>query len=544
MSSPASSNPPSAPSPTGVDNKINTKAAGIVGIAVMCSRLLGLIREQVLSRFFGAGFAMDAFLVAFRIPNLLRDLFAEGALSTAFITVFSGKIATDGEHSAWHLANKVATLATIFMSFLTLVGIYFSPEIVSVLASGFGPEKAALTVQLTRVMFPFILMVSLAALVMGMLNARNVFGMPAMASSFFNLGSIIGGVSLGYWFDPGFGERALMGLAIGTLIGGFLQLVVQFPSLRRVGFRFNPDFRWRDSGVRQILVLMLPAVIAASAVQVNVMVNQNFASQLQDGAVSWLGYAFRLMQLPLGLFGVALGTVTLPLVSRLASLNDLTGVRSTLNKGLRLAVLLTLPSAFGLIFFSEPIISLIYQGRKFAFHDTLETAGALKFYALGLVAYSGIKVIAPAFYALGKKNLPMIVSFISIGTNYFLNRYVALELGYGHKGLAFCTSVIAIINFSILYVMMAWHLHGLRSRVALVSFIKVFLACVPVALICLAAQHWYFTDLATMKLIPKLTGVGATVVLAAIVFYATAALLRIEEMNDLLQLARRKLKRG
>lgn len=544
MSSPASSTPPSAPSPAGADHKINTRAAGIVGIAVMCSRLLGLIREQVLSRLFGAGFGMDAFLIAFRIPNLLRDLFAEGALSTAFITVFSGKIATEGDHSAWHLANKVATLATVFMSLLTLIGIYFSPQIVSVLASGFGPEKAALTVHLTRIMFPFILMVSLAALVMGMLNARNVFGMPAMASSFFNLGSIIGGVSLGYWFDPSFGERALIGLAIGTLVGGFLQLIVQFPSLRQVGFRFNPDFRWRDSGVRQILTLMLPAVIAASAVQVNVMVNQNFASQLQDGAVSWLSYAFRLMQLPLGLFGVALGTVTLPLVSRLASLNDTSGVRRTMSKGLRLAVLLTVPSACGLFFFAEPIISLIYQGRKFAFQDTLATAGALKFYALGLVAYSGIKVVAPAFYAMGKKNLPMIVSFISIGTNYFLNRYVVLELGYGHQGLAFCTSVIAIINFAILYVMMAWNLQGLQSRGTLVSFTKVLLACVPLALICLGAQHWYFAGLATMPLLPKILGVGATILVGAIAFYGTAALLRIEEMEDLLDLARRKLKRG
>src|SRR5437660_4415177 len=307
--------------------RISTRATGIVGLAILCSRVLGLIREVVFAALFGASRNMDAFLTAFRAPNMLRDLFAEGALSTAFVTTFSQRIATEGDKSAWNLASKVATLTLVFMSAVSLLGVIFAPVLIDILAPGFPAEKADLTVVLTRIMFPFILLVSLAALVMGMLNAKHVFGMPAMASSFFNLGSIIGGVALCYWLDPQpdwrhphFGERGLVGLSIATLIGGFLQLIAQFPSLRRVGFKLRPAFNWRDSGVRRMLILLGPATIAASAVQINVAVNSGFASALGDGPMTWLNIAFRLMQLPLGIFCVAVGTVTLPIVSRAVAL--------------------------------------------------------------------------------------------------------------------------------------------------------------------------------------------------------------------------------
>ena len=321
----SSPNPQSGPSvvaeevtaPDARTERLNTKAAGIIGLAVMCSRLLGLAREQVCAALFGGGGAMDAFTAAFRIPNLLRDLFAEGALSTAFVTTFSKTIARQGDGAAWRLANKVATLTVLVLGAICVAGMVFSSQLVSALAPGFDPSKAALTAQLTRIMFPFIVLVSLAALVMGMLNAKGVFGRPAMASSFFNIGSIVGGVTLGAWIDPHFGPRALIGLAIGTLIGGALQFAVQLPPLKGLGYRFQPDFQWRDAGVSAILALMGPSVIAASTTQVNVLINSMFASTLGDGAIFWLAIAFRLMQLPLGLFGVALGTVTLPLLSRL-----------------------------------------------------------------------------------------------------------------------------------------------------------------------------------------------------------------------------------
>src|ERR1700727_1192413 len=352
--------PPVAPAvaPDGRTERLNTKAAGIIGLAVMCSRLLGLARDQIFAALFGGGAAMDAFTAAFRIPNLLRDLFAEGALSTAFVTTFSKTIARGSDEDAWRLANKVATMTASVLGVLCVAGMVFSPQLVALLAPGFDPEKAALTAQLTRIMFPFILLVSLAALVMGMLNAKNRFGMPAMASSFFNIGSIVGGVVLGFWIDPHFGPRALIGLAFATVIGGGLQLAVQLPSLARLGYRFRPDIHWRDPGIKAILLLMGPAVIAASTTQVNVLVNSMFASTLGDGAIFWLAIAFRLMQLPLGLFGVALGTVTLPLLSRLVVGGHLDSFRTELAHAMRLAFLLTIPSTIGLMMLAEPIISV------------------------------------------------------------------------------------------------------------------------------------------------------------------------------------------
>jgi putative peptidoglycan lipid II flippase len=535
---------------TDAAQKLSAKAAGIVSIAVMSSRLLGLIREQVFAGLFGASVATDAFFAAFRAPNLLRDLFAEGALSTAFITTFSKKITLEGDQSAWRLANKMATLLVVFMSGITLLGIGAAPLLMDALAHGFKaiPGKFELTVMLARIMFPFILMVSLAALVMGMLNAKRVFGMPAMASTFFNLGSIIGGVVLAKIFDPHFGTKhfgtaSIVAFAVSTLIGGLLQLVVQFPALRNVGYRFRPDFMWRDEGVRQILVLMGPAVIAASAVQVNVMVNQNFASSLQNGSVSWLQYAFRLMQLPIGVFGVAIGTVTLPLVSRFASLKDLTSVRSTLARGIRLACLLTIPCAIGFWFFSEPIISLIFQRHSFGFTDMLQTSAALRFYATGLVAYSGIKVLAPAFYAIDRRNAPMVVSFISIITNYFLNQLFTFHLGYGLRGLALSTGIVAMINFMTLYVLMSRHLGGLETRFLFITLGKLGICGAALALICLASQTWWLHDLAHMAFVPKLIAVTVTISFAAAVFFTTACFLKIDEVEDVMKLVQRKMRR-
>src|SRR3977135_3082580 len=390
--------------------RVSTRATGVVGLAVLCSRVLGLIREQVFAGLFGAGRNLDAFLMAFRLPNLLRDLFAEGALSTAFITTFSQKIATEGDESAWRLANKVATLTAIFMSAVTLLGIVFAPQLVEVMTWwSWSPEKTELTILLSRIIGRFSVRVALAALAMGMLNAKNVFGAPAMASSFFNLGSIIGGVALGWWFDPHFGERSLIGLSIGTLIGGVWQLTAQFPSLRRVGYRYHPDFQWRDRGVRTVLGLMGPAVIAASAVQMNVLINSGFAARLGDGPVSWLNIAFRLMQLPLGIFGVAVATVALPLISRSAALGNKDEFRGALSHATRLVMLLPVPSAIGLIILANPIISLIYEHGRFDAFATEQTALALRCYAIGLVAYSADEVLAPAFYALDPRHLPTFV---------------------------------------------------------------------------------------------------------------------------------------
>jgi putative peptidoglycan lipid II flippase len=524
--------------------RLNTKAAGIIGVAIMCSRLLGLAREQICAALFGGGGAMDAFTAAFRIPNLLRDLFAEGALSTAFVTTFSKTVARGGDAAAWRLANKVATLTTVVLSAICLLGIAFSPQLVATLAPGFDVGKAALTVTLTRIMFPFILLVSLAALVMGVLNAKNVFGMPAMASSFFNIGSIVGGVLIGRWLDPHFGPRALTGLAIGTLIGGAMQLGVQLPRLRRLGYHYQPDFAWRDAGVNAILALMGPSVIAASTTQFNVLVNSMFASTLGDGPIFWLSIAFRLMQLPLGLFGVALGTVTLPMLSRLAVGGDMPAFRAELSRAMRLAFLLTVPSAVGLMMLAEPIISVLYQHGRFDAHQTAEAAGALRFYAIGLCGYAALKVLVNAFYALDRRKTPMLVSFAAVALNLLFNWIFTFHLGWGHRGLAFSTGCVATFNFLLLYALMRHRLKRLETRRMLAMLGKVAVASAALAAICWASRHWLLADWATQAFIGKLGSLLLTVVAGVLVFLGCGAAMRIAELNGLIDVLRRRLLRS
>ena len=538
------STPVAAPPASPRSEKLNTRAAGVVGLAVLCSRVLGLVREQVFAALFGGAALMDAFTIAFRIPNLLRDLFAEGALSTAFITVFSKTMTLEGDRSAWRLADKIATLAVIVLSAITILGIIFAPWLVSVLAPGFVGAKAELTITLTRIMYPFILLVSLAALVMGMLNARNVFGVPAMASSFFNLGSIVGGVALGWWLDPKFGARALLGMAVGTLIGGALQLLVQLPSLRRAGYRYRPDLHWRDRGVGAILRLMGPSVIAASTTQVNVLVNSIFASELGNGPTAWLSIAFRLMQLPLGIFGVALGTVATPLLARLAATGNLAAFRGELARGMRLAFLMTIPCTIGLVLLADPIISVLYQHGRFTAHQAAESAAALRLYALGLCGYAALKVLVNAFYAIDKRKTPMVVSFIAVGLNLLLNWIFTVRLGWGHRGLAFSTACIATSNFLILYALMRRHLRLLESRAMLVLFGRLTLACGALALICWAGGHFLLSGWATQALVPKLAALLLTIACGAAVFIACAAALGVAEVHEVLRALQRRLARS
>jgi putative peptidoglycan lipid II flippase len=384
------------------------------------------------------------------------------------------------------------------MSVITLLGIVFAPQLVDLLTWGsWSPDKTELTILLTRIMWPFMLMVSLAALVMGMLNAKYVFGPPAMASSYFNLGSILGGVAIGYWIDPHFGSRSLIGLAIGTLVGGAWQLIGQFPSLWKVGYRFHPDFHWRDEGVRAVLTLMGPAVIAASAVQVNVLINSGFAASLGNGPVSWLNIAFRLMQLPLGIFGVAIGTVTLPLVSKSAALGDTAEM-------------------------------------------TRQTAGALQYYATGLVAYAALKVLTPAFYAIGKRNTPMVVSFLAIGANLLLNWLFTFRLGWGHRGLAFSTGLVATINFLLLYTLMRRHTRRLETRQMLIALGKICVAGALLALICWAANYLWLDAWSDMRFFQKVAILLATIAVAGAGFFGAAFFLRISEVQDIIDVFRRR----
>jgi putative peptidoglycan lipid II flippase len=455
------------------------RSAGIVSVAVAMSRVTGLVREIVMARLFGAGFIYDAFLLGFRIPNLTRDLFAEGALSSAFVPIFTQTLAQKGKQEAARLSALVATALILIVGSVCVLGVIFSPALVDLLAEGFRqvPGKFDLAVKLTRIMFPFLLLVALAAQAMGVLNACNRFAVPALASTFFNLGSVAFGLILGFWLAPWIGIEPITGMAIGVVLGGALQLAWQMPALRREGFAFRLKADWNDSGLRKIISLMGPAILGNAAVQVNVMVNTNFASSIPgNGPVSWLGYAFRFMQLPLGLFGVAIASATLPSIARSAGANDFEEFRRTLSRSLGMVFLLTLPSSVGLVVLGHSMIGAIYQGGKFQAFDTAQTALALSCYAVGLAGYSALKVLNPAFYALHDARTPMIISLLSIAVNYVAASLLLGETSLGHAGLALSTSAVAIFGAVALFAILRARIGGIYGRNLFASIWKISLA--------------------------------------------------------------------
>lgn len=525
---------------------MSAKATWKISAAVMLSRVLGLVRDMVFNALFGLGTLMDSFIIAFRIPNLLRDLFAEGALSQAFVTTFSKRIQQSGPESAWPLAARMLTIIALGMSAISLVGIVFSPLLVDLMIAGgsttFTPEDIALTVKLTRIMWPFMLLVSLAALVMGILNSRKIFGIPALSSCFFNLGSIIAGTGIGLWLDPNRGPMTMVGMAIGVLVGGLGQLVFQLPTLHRLGFRFRPNWDWKDSDVRKIFSLMAPAVISASVVQINVLINSRFATSIDaEGSVTALNNGFRLMQLPIGVFGVAVATVTLPAMSMAATTGIDGEFRKVLSRGIRLVAFLVLPCALGLYFLAEPVIAALFQRGKFGAYGTEMTAAALRGYGVGLLAYSGLKVLQPAFYAADRRWLPMIVSFFAIALSVSSNWYFVIVRGMGVEALAMTTSVVATFSFILLYFLMARIASGLETRALLVTLAKLAIAGLAMANICLLANHYWFTDPTGMGAWPRIGGLMIVIPLAAAVYLGFAKLLHVEEVDEFLELVRRRV---
>ena len=447
------------------------RSAGVVSVAIAMSRLTGLVRESVLSRFFGAGAVMDAFNLGFRIPNLTRDLFAEGALSSAFVPTFTEYLTTKSKQEAARLANLVATTLIIVVGMICALGVLFAPVLVRVLAPGFEeiPGKFELAVTMTRIMFPFLLLVALAAQAMGILNACNRFFVPAIASTFFNLGSVVIGLITGYVIGPHVHLSPIEGMAVGVVCGGALQLAWQIPSLRRAGFHFRPELHWSHPGLIHILQLMGPAILGNAATQVNVMVNTNFASQLGNGPVSWLGYAFRFMQLPLGLFGVAIASATLPSISRSAAAGRIDEFRRTLSRSLAMVLLLTIPSSIGLAVLGRSIIGAVYQGGRFTISDTNQTALALSCYALGLAGYSALKVLSPSFYALNDARTPMFISLVSIAVNFTVAYTLTHHTTLGHAGLALSTSSVATFGAIVQFWLLRNRIHGIHGRVLLAS---------------------------------------------------------------------------
>jgi len=514
------------------------RSAGVVSMAVLMSRVTGLLRESVMARLFGAGLIYDAFMLGFRIPNLTRDLFAEGALSSAFVPTFTDYLANRGKEAAARLANLVATALILVVGVVCALGVIFAPQLVHLMAPGFAavPGKFELAVRMTRTMFPFLLLVALAAQAMGVLNASNKFGVPALASTFFNLGSVGFGVVLGIWLGPSLHLTRIEGMAIGVVLGGALQLVWQLPLLYRLGFRFRAAFDWQHPGLVRIFRLMVPAILGNAAVQINVMVNTNFASTIvdpvrgMDGPVSWLSYAFRFMQLPLGLFGVAMASATLPSISRSAAAGNMDEFRRTLSKSLGMVFLLTVPSSVGLAVLGKSIIGAIYQGGRFQLYDTQQTSVALSFYAIGLAGYAALKVLNPAFYALDDARTPMLVSLGSIGVNFATAEIMIRAAGMGHAGLALSTSVVALFGFLLLFEILRRRIGGIHGRDLARGIGKVLLASLVMAGATALSSHGVERWLGVSQL-ARLADLVVSIPVGLLVFYGMCRALGVDEVD-------------
>ncbi len=509
-----------------------------ISVATMASRVLGLVREQVFAALLGAGRFTDAFVTAFRISNLLRDLFAEGALSAGFVPTFADYDRNRGRAAAWGLANAVIGLVLLVVGAFTLLGVVFAPQLVRFMAPGYAPDQVRLSAELARIMMPYLLLVSLSAVAMGMLNAQARFTAPAIAPALFNVATIAVGVTL---WRVGAGPRAaVIGWSLGTLLGGAAQLAAQLPTLWALGFRARPlvsRASLREPGVRRIARVVGAAVIGLSAVQVNIFVSNIFASH-EVGAVSWLNYAFRLMQLPLGVFGVAIATVAGAGVAQRAAARDLAGAKRTLGAAMRLVAFLNVPSAVGLVVLAHPIIAVIYEHRAFRPQDTTATAQALLLYAIGLYGYSAVKVFAPAFYALDEARIPVVGSLVGMASNLALN--LALYPVLGYRGVALGTSLAATVNFLVLAV--AWRRRhgGLGGSGVFPQMGRVLIASAAMAAVAWGALR------GTAALAPG-HGVGGQlarafvpILLALVTYLGTARLLGIEELAELAGLLRRR----
>lgn len=501
------------------------RAVGAIGLATLASRILGYARDIVLARAFGAGPLTDAFFVAFRIPNLLRRLLAEGALSTAIIPVFSETLARSGPASFGRMVQAVAGVGTVVLAGVSLLGMLLAPWIVALMAPGWKAEAALfdLAVTLTRLMFPYLLLVGLAALAMGVLNTHQRFFTAALAPAILNVAMIGAVLGLGPRMSP-----PILALGIGVLIGGLGQFLVQLPELRRLGVPLMPALDWSHPALRQIAHRLWPAVFSLAAVQVTVVVNTLIASLLRSGTVSYLYYADRVMEFPLGVFGIALATAVLPSMSSQAR-GEHAALRSTLGFALRLSAFIAVPAAVGLVALAEPIVRLLLERGAFGATESLYTAQALVGYAVGLPAFSATRITAQTFYALGDTRTPVLVGFVSVAANiaFALSLMGPLE----HMGLALASSLSAYVNLAGLAWLLSRRLGGLGGAEIMRSLARTLGASAGLGIWCVWSAR---------VLGGGTVGTIAALVLGAGVYGGIAMAIRAPEIRDLLGMLRRR----
>jgi len=505
-----------------------SRAAGVVGFFTFLSRILGLVRDMVLANLFGAGMVADAFFVAFRIPNLLRRLFAEGSLTIAFIPVFTEYLTVRRREEAFELARVVLTLLSLLLVVISVLGILFSPWIVRVQAFGFGASggKYELTVLLTRITFPYIFFISIVAFFMGVLNSLRHFAAPAAAPILLNVG-IIGAA---YLISP-YCPEPVLGVAIGVLIGGALQVALQIPWVIRAGLILLPRWEPRHKAIKRIGLLMVPAIFGSAVYQFNQFMGTLLASFLPEGSVSWLYYADRLVQFPLGVFAIAISTAALPSLSSHAARKEFDQFEETLGHALGLVFFITFPSAAGLMVLGEPLIRVLFERGAFTLYSTLMTNYALFFYALGLWAFSGIRVMVSAFYALQDTKTPVKVAGVALALNLGLSLVLMGPLKHG--GLAFALSLASIVQFFILLYMFHRKMSLGRLRPVAISALKCALAAVIMGFVVYILKSKWLVITPSTGLVTMVLYLTCLVGSGMIVYFSVARLMACHELSSL-----------
>ncbi|MEK6645202.1 MAG: murein biosynthesis integral membrane protein MurJ [Candidatus Firestonebacteria bacterium] len=513
------------------------KSVGIFSFATSISRILGYIRDAINASLFGAGYVSDAFFVAFRIPNLLRDLLGEGALSMAFIPTFTEYLQKKSKNETYELASIIFNILVIIFSIIVLLGILLSPIIVRIMAPGFTIEAMKLTISLTRIIFPFIAFMGFAALFMGILNSYQHFTIPALASVFMNIVIIIFGI----FICPLFGEKPEQQIfvwTIGTLLGGLVQALIQIPILFKKGIRYIPKLNF-ISPVKRIFKLMVPAIFSNSVNQINVvLVNTIMASFLGEAAITYLYYGNRLMQLPLGIFGVAIATAAFPTISMHAANADIEKIKETVSFALRMVFFITLPATIGLIVLSLPINTLLFRYGRFTAESAIATANASIYYSIGLFAFAGLKVIVPSFYALQDSKTPVKVGIAAVIINIVLSVFLMDSLGY--CGLALSTSISGILNFSILFIMLRNKLNGLDEKRIFKSFVRTFFAAIFMGVSCYFFADYIKSILNINIYMYRILYVFISILFGILAFCGLSFLLKVEEIHSFYQFLKKK----
>lgn len=517
------------------EKKHIARAAGVLGGATILSRIMGMVRDMVVSRLFGAGFATDAFFAAFQIPNMLRRFFAEGALTSAFVPTFSAVYTHQGEQEARDLANTCFTLLTIVMALVTIAGILLSPQIVRLMFPGFSiePSKLELTILLNRLMFPYIFFVSLVALCMGILNTLRHFFTPAISTVFLNVAMILCAALLHTFFTV-----PILSLAVGVLVGGVLQLLLQLPVLWRKGFPLRLRFNFNHPAVRRIALLMVPSVFGVGVYYLNLTVGNILASLLPQGSVSYLYYAQRLFEFPQGVITVSVAQAVLPSMSRQAAAGEIEALKDSLRFGLQLLLFITIPAMAGLVVCATPIFSLLFMGGEFDFAKAEQCGRALVQYSFGLSCVAMVRVLAPAFYALKDTRTPVIAAFIALIVNLLCS--LLLMRTMQHAGLALASSISAAANMLVLFFLLRRRIGGFGGKIIITAAVRSLIAAIPACLAAAFIIRQLDWSLAGTKLLKS--GVLGCAVLAAILLYALVSLaLRSEEAREALKMLQQRL---